>query len=92
MTERDMLLKRISALDFAIVELDLYLDTHAFDQETTDKLNYYKQKSKILKKEYAEKFGPLSSKSKEKNRWSWISDPWPWESNYNNFKEFMEEK
>ena len=28
--------------------------------------------------EYSKKFGPLTFSSKEKNRWGWISDPWPW--------------
>lgn len=82
MTEREILLRRISTLDFAIVELNLYLDTHPYDEETTEKLSHYKHKSKILKKEFTEKFGPLSSRSQEKNRWAWISNPWPWDNNY----------
>lgn len=78
MNERETLLRRIAALDFAVVELNLYMDTHPFDQEVNEKLNSYKLKSKSLKEEFTRKFGPLSSSSKEKNRWSWISDPWPW--------------
>ncbi len=78
MSEREKLLRRISALDFAVVELSLYLDTHPFDSEVSEKLNSYKSKSKILKEEFSKRFGPLNVSSKEKNRWGWISDPWPW--------------
>ena len=78
MSERDTLLRRIAALDFAVVELNLYMDTHPFDSQMNDKLNDYKAKCKILKEEYTRKFGPISSDLKEKNRWGWISDPWPW--------------
>ena len=78
MSDRQTLLRRIAALDFAVVELTLYMDTHPFDLEVNEKINSYKRKSKILKDEYTQRFGPLSSSSKEKNRWGWISDPWPW--------------
>ncbi len=78
MNERETLLRRISVLDFAIVELNLYMDTHPYDTEVNEKLNSYKCKSKALKEEFAKKFGPLSPSSKEKNQWGWISDPWPW--------------
>ncbi|MBR0423449.1 MAG: spore coat protein CotJB [Clostridia bacterium] len=78
MDEREMLINRIAALDFAIVELNLYMDTHPDDTEVNMKLNDYKEKSMELKNEYQEKFAPLSSKSIEDNRWGWIADPWPW--------------
>ncbi len=78
MTDRNMLLRRIAALDFAVVELNLYMDTHPLDSEINDKLNEYKQKSEVLREEFEKKFGPLTSTDKEKNRCGWISDPWPW--------------
>lgn len=78
MSERQMLLKRIATLDFAVVELNLYMDTHPFDTEKNEELNNYKKKSNSLKEEFEKKYGPLSSNRKEKNRWGWISDPWPW--------------
>lgn len=78
MDEREILINRIAALDFAIVELNLYMDTHPNDTEVNMKLNDYKEKSMQLKNEYQEKFSPLSSKNIEENRWGWISDPWPW--------------
>ena len=38
MDEREMLINRIAALDFAIVELNLYMDTHPNDTEVNMKL------------------------------------------------------
>ena len=77
--EREILLRRIEALDFAIVELNLYMDTHPFDSSVNDKISDYRRKSEELKEEFSKKFGPISSNFKEKNRWGWISSPWPWE-------------
>ncbi len=78
MHSREIMLKRIATLDFAIVELSLYMDTHPDSQEINEKLNSYREKSAKLRKEYEEKYGPLTSKNEENNRWRWISDPWPW--------------
>ncbi len=73
-----MMLRRISTIDFAIVELNLYMDTHPDDQEVNMRLNDYREKSSELRAQYEAKYGPLTSKSMEENRWGWISDPWPW--------------
>ncbi len=78
MSEQEMMLRRISAIDFAIVELNLYMDTHPYDQEVNMKLNDYREQSNNLKSQYQEKYGPITSKFTEDNRWGWISDPWPW--------------
>lgn len=78
MNEREMMMRRIATLDFAIVELNLYMDTHPNDTEVNLKLNDYKEKSDELKREYQEKYGPITSKTIEDNRYGWIADPWPW--------------
>lgn len=78
MSEQELMLRRISTLDFAIVELSLYMDTHPDDQEVNMKLNDYKEKNNALREQYQAKYGPISSKNMEENRWRWISDPWPW--------------
>ncbi len=78
MSDQEIMLKRISAIDFAIVELNLYMDTHPYDQEVNSKLNDYRNQSSTLKAQYQEKYGPITSGSEEDNRWGWIADPWPW--------------
>ncbi len=83
MNEQEMMLRRIATLDFAIVELNLYMDTHPDDRDINIKLNDYKQQSDALKVQYQEKYGPLTSRQMEENRWGWISDPWPWNNDEN---------
>lgn len=80
MTERERLLRRIATMDFAIVELHLYLDTHPDAADVNDKLNEYEQKSAELRKKFEEKFGPLTPRNSEENNWEWVSNPWPWDN------------
>lgn len=80
MTDRDRLLERIAACDFAIVELHLFLDTHPNDNAAATKLDEYVIKSNELRREFESKFGPLNAMDKDSNRWAWISNPWPWDT------------
>ena len=72
-------MKKISAVDFAIADFNLYMDSHPNDAEVNTMLQNYLAKSMELRKEYEDKYGPLTSDNKEDNRWGWISDPWPWD-------------
>ena len=80
MSTREDLLKRIASYDFAIVELNLFLDSHPHDGAALAKLKEYVEKSKTLRREFEENFGPLKARSTEGNRWMWISNPWPWDT------------
>ena len=80
MSERERLSRRIAAIDFALVELHLFLDSHPNNKEVANKLEEYQTKSSELRAQYEEKFGPLSPIGKNGNRWSWISNPWPWDN------------
>lgn len=79
MTEREILMKKLSSYQFAVADMRLYLDTHPGDAETIRKMNEYTEKLDSLKKTYEDKFGPLT-KGTAKNSWKWIKSPWPWES------------
>lgn len=80
MNERNRLLNKLSQVDFAIVELHLYLDSHPNDIATSAKLDEYIQISKKLREKYESKFGPIKSNNIDSNRWAWISNPWPWDN------------
>ena len=80
MTERERLLRRIATLDFAIVELHLYLDTHPDAMDINEKLNGYEKKSAELRRIFEENFGPLTPRNKEENNWEWVANPWPWDN------------
>ena len=79
MSDRERLMRRISAIDFAIVELHLFLDTHPNDAAIKARLNDYTKKSDELRNEYEEKYGPIQPNSTDTNRFAWISNPWPWD-------------
>lgn len=80
MSERERLLRRIAAIDFAIVELHLYMDTHPNAVEMRNKLSEYERKSSELRERYESNFGPLTPRENEPNGWEWVSDPWPWDN------------
>lgn len=80
MTEREMMLKKLSSYDFAATELHIYLDTHPDDNSAADAFRYYEVQSKKLRQEFEKQYGPLSPGNKNGNRWAWIADPWPWDN------------
>ncbi len=77
MSEREKLLKKLTAAEFAAHELHIYLDTHPNDAKAGEILNKYEAESRRLSEEFERKYGPLIA-GKDGNRWAWISDPWPW--------------
>ncbi|MBR2279720.1 MAG: spore coat protein CotJB [Ruminococcus sp.] len=80
MTEREIMMKKLSSYQFMIHDLQLYLDTHPNDEKTIIKMNEISEKYKPLKAEFEKKFGSLTTNDNAKNRWSWIKAPWPWEN------------
>lgn len=78
--ERDKLLRKLCAVCFSITDMELYLDSHIESEQINKKLTEYKQKAAFLKAEYEEKYGPLVSSNSGINRYSWISNPWPWDN------------
>jgi len=77
MNEKRMFFKKISELDFAIIELHLFLDTHPEDISAENKLKEYKKEKEELIKKYEEKYGLI--KFKNTSGLPWITSKWPWE-------------
>lgn len=75
------LMEEIQAIDFALVELTLYLDTHQTDQQAMQQFNQYAQYSKQIKRQFEAEFGPLLQygNSYTDAKWSWGTTPWPWQ-------------
>ena len=70
----------LMALDFAIRELNLYLDTHADDTEAFEMLQGLLRLRKKGREEYVHRFGPISVADLEDSaEYSWLRGPWPWE-------------
>ena len=84
MMNRDDLLRRISALDFFIVDMNLYLNTHPADRDAMMKFNAVVKEAKELREEYERRFGALMAVSAAgKVPWQWIDNPWPWQYQFN---------
>ena len=84
MTKREAMLKQLSTYQFAALDLQLYLDTHAGDGRATEQMQRYKQQARTLRQQYEKLYGPLTKSSDDDNQWSWINGPWPWESEGDN--------
>ena len=75
--EKKKLLKRLSALGFAMYECRLYCDTHPNDTEALQMLNDYKSKYEAVKAEFEKQYGPLTLNGFNSDEW--LKDPWPWD-------------
>lgn len=75
------LLHQLQAVDFVLVELTLYLDTHPNDHEAINQFNQFAKERKRLKKMYEHQYGPLLQygNSFSKYPWDWNETPWPWQ-------------
>ena len=75
---REEMLNQIRSLDFAVVELAEYLDTHEDDKKALCLHKEYAEQLKDLKDKYQKVYGPLSIYF-PCNKWRWLEEPWPWE-------------
>ena len=74
----------LQALNFAIQELTLYLDTHRDDPEALEVLRAYQQMYRSCRDQYEERFGPMNQISAaDHGEFRWLDDPWPWEYSKN---------
>ena len=75
---RREMIEQIKCLNFAVIELGLYLDTHPEDQKALCMHREYCKQLKDLKDKYQKMYGPLSIYY-PCNKWRWLEEPWPWE-------------
>ena len=73
-------LTELQALNFAIQELALYLDTHRDDRDALELYRSYQQMYDRCRQEYVKKHGPMNHMAMSDNScYDWLDDPWPWE-------------
>lgn len=80
MSDKERLLRRLAAIDFAVLEFHIFLDTHPNNEEIANKLEEYNQTARELRDEYEKKYGPITPDAINNNQWAWISNPWPWDN------------
>ncbi len=81
MNEQAELLTYIDSLDFATIDLNLYLDNFPDNKDAINLFNQYRSLKEQYMKEYEGKYGPLLLDSDALNTypWMWNQGPWPWE-------------
>jgi spore coat protein JB len=81
---REEMLSRISALDFYLIDLHLYLNTHPNDMQALMLYNESVKQVKELREEYNRLYGMLlANNSTSRQPWQWIDNPWPWQRSFN---------
>lgn len=75
------LLHDLQALDFVLVELTLYLDTHPNDLQAVQQFNQTAQQRKQCATQFESQYGPLLQYGLSFSRypWDWSQSPWPWQ-------------
>jgi spore coat protein JB len=74
-------LGELQALEFVLLELGLYLDTHQADEEAFALFQQYAALEKAGREKYESLYGPLfqSATAGQKAFSTWIKNPWPWD-------------
>ncbi|MGG1312466.1 spore coat protein CotJB [Cohnella laeviribosi] len=74
-------LEELQKVDFALVELSLYLDTHPNDIQAIQQFNQLAHKRAQLAHAFELRYGPLMQFGHSFTRypWQWKDTPWPWQ-------------
>ncbi|WP_068619932.1 spore coat protein CotJB [Paenibacillus tuaregi] len=75
------LLEKLQALDFVLVELNLFLDTHPDDLQSIQQFNILTRERTQLAEHFQRLYGPLQNfgRAYSKFPWQWSESPWPWQ-------------
>ena len=77
--EKDKLMKTLQAMDFAIYETALFLDSNPKNKRA---LEYFKKAREMrdrIQAQYTEKFGAIDFGTIHGESWNWVETPWPWQ-------------
>ena len=80
----DAMMKKLRAIDFAIVDVNLYLDAYP---SSCSALEYYHKllaERRRLAEAINAQCGPLTARDNvSTDCWKWTNGPWPWQSDAN---------
>lgn len=77
--------RKIYELDFAIHELNLFLDTHPTNMKAMELLHEYRKKRAEMIAHYEQRYGKFINTAMDVEHgtcWNWLNGPWPWENNF----------
>lgn len=76
------MLKKLMALDFYLVELSLFLNTHPNNQQALEDHNMTVREYQELKMDYVRRYGPLCIGCVSEYPWQYVETAWPWQIEY----------
>ncbi len=80
MSSKEQLLHDIGIVDFILVELTLFLDTHPSCGRAMEYFNHYSKMKNQMMKDFSQRYYPLTKDLAESNKeWRWGAAPLPWE-------------
>lgn len=83
----DTPLTELQALQFVVLELGTYLDTHPEDHEAFTMFRQYAAMEKAAVAAYEKNYGPLSRQAAAaSDHYTWLQEPWPWNYQQNEVK------
>ena len=79
--EQEALLYQLMQYKFALIELNLYLDTNPNDTNALNLYNQYLINKKQIMNKYETMYGPITidSNNTATTTWNWNNTTWPWE-------------
>ena len=84
-SEKERMRVMLDAFDFALIDINLYLDVYPNDKDMINLFNEYKIQANKIKDEYESMYGPICLDSNQNMTypWAWDNEPWPWENRGN---------
>lgn len=80
MSNQEQMLHDIGIVDFVLIDLTLYLDTHPHDRNAMEYFNHYNHIKKQMTREFSQKYFPLTTDMADSSKeWRWGMAPLPWE-------------
>ena len=73
-------MQNVQMASFAMIDANLYLDTHPCDTVALSAFNEYRSRYQWACEQYSEKCGPLTiNTAGTGDKWDWVDGPWPWQ-------------
>ncbi len=79
-TNEEVLLLKLSQMEFALNDLSLYLDLHPNDMAVFNKFREYTNEYKRYLNEFEKTYRPLCLSSINKDSYEYYKNPWPWDN------------
>lgn len=78
--EREKSLLKVMEYNFALNDLNLYLDVYPDDMEAYRLFGQYVEMERDAKKDFISKYGPIVLTNTNYANYRWLDNPWSWDN------------